>query len=231
MCVFKSCRVHCAAKLIEWIRWPPLLLRRWPRCSWTCLQSRCWCWAACAPPRCRARSRATWTPWRPTDRTRSAGTPHRLCCSRCAPRGSLTRCPPSGTWWCHWGHQRTANTRRCSGTWPGSSGTFIWTAWCHGVTAWGGDTSPLFTPSLLTVSVHHVEVVAHMLWNTAVQFCFFIYFFSSCCSSFSSSRPYLSPSYLFSCFFIFFIFLPLLFLLLSPIIIYFVFVSFSINCQ
>lgn len=134
--------------------WPALCPLRWSQCSWTYLWPQCLCWAVCVPCRCRARSRVRWTPWPRTGPTRSAGTPPRSCCWRCAPRGSLTRWPPSGTWWCSSGLQTTANTRRCTGTWPGSSGTSMWTACCPGVTAWDGDTSPRCTLSSPTVSAH-----------------------------------------------------------------------------
>lgn len=131
-----------------------LVQRRWSRFSLTWPRPQCLFWPSCQRCRCGATSRRRWTRWRPTGPTRSAGTPLRLCCWRCALRGLPTRCPPSGTWWGPSGPRRTGNTRRCSGTWPGSFGRSTWNAWCPGATAWGGGMSPLCTPWSLTVSGH-----------------------------------------------------------------------------
>lgn len=127
--------------------------QRWPRHSGAYLQPWCWCSAVPASSRCGATNRLGWILWRSPRPTPSAGAPPRPYCWRCGPPGSRTRCPPSGIWWCPSGHRTTANTRRCSGTWPRSSGTCIWTVCCPEATGWAGDTSRPCTPCLLTVSL------------------------------------------------------------------------------
>lgn len=126
---------------------------RWRRRSSVYSQPWCLCSAARASSHCGATNRLGWIPWPSPGPTPSAGTPPRPCCWRCAPQRSQTRWQLSGIWWCRSGHQTTANTRRCSGTWPRSSGTFTWIVCCPEVTGWAGDTSQPCTPCLLTVSL------------------------------------------------------------------------------